>query len=519
MKLLSILLFLITLLLSFHSAQANNSTISTSEKVFIHGLDHVDISFLKDWTQSLYLKKSTRPVGKVKDLLLDAYYKSSNTSGFIKNIMNLRLHQKYENSSKYKELAEGIFATRREIRKDLEKNSIRTRQVMLVLETLAEEVLYVREVIFQEHKPISFNYSQKNSLSACQKRIATLNGIKTCQGDIVLSKGGAGSSSFLARITDYPGNFSHSTIAFVSKINQELSFIEAFIEDGVKLRSPEKDYVKSKKVKLFIYRSKEKRVISKSLEAVDQFIQMMKVNLHTNDLEELKKNASYPYDFAMDAEEIDKLFCSEVVYQTYKLTVSNNNNPYNKKLWGKVESPCRKIFLSRFLDSKTTFPSPSDVELNNDYQLISMQFNPRKLSKDRIIIALTDAIMKILITNKSYVESYIDQLGPLGTEIVEPDALTEKLMVLSKLFGFKVSKETLQAMKKIPENINYKQLVFFSYLDQQLTPKVLKQIRAYEKYLLQNGQILDLLLMREVIYPAVDKELKDFMAKIKELQK
>ena len=117
MKLLSILLFLITLLLSFHSAQANNSTISTSEKVFIHGLDHVDISFLKDWTQSLYLKKSTRPVGKVKDLLLDAYYKSSNTSGFIKNIMNLRLHQKYENSSKYKELAEGIFATRREIRK------------------------------------------------------------------------------------------------------------------------------------------------------------------------------------------------------------------------------------------------------------------------------------------------------------------------------------------------------------------------------------------------------------------
>ena len=244
----------------------------------------------------------------------------------------------------------------------------------------------------------------------------------------------------------------------------------------------------------------------------------MKNRVNTNNLDTLKVTASFPYDFAMDAADDSKLFCSEVVYHAYKSTVSDRENPYTKKNWGAVTDPSRKLFLSKFLDSHTTFPSPSDVELNSELQLIAMQFNPQKLSADRIIVALTDAIMKILIENRAYLAHYIEQLGPLGTEIVDPVILKEKILLISKLLNFKITPETLTAIEQVPENINYKQLVFFAYLDQKLAPKMVKEMQGYEKQLHSQGKILDLITMREVIYPAVEKEIKKFIQQVNQFK-
>ncbi len=512
------LLILTTCITSCQNLSSSRSIASNGTPVFVHGLDEVNISFLRSWSQGLYSTQGVPPTEKVKDMVMRTYYKSSNISVLINNLMDLKLHQKYISATKYKELAEGLFAARKEIRKDLAKNNKKTRQAMLLLEMLAEETLYIREVIFKDHKMIAFNYSQGNIKTVCKNRISSLNKIPICQGDIILSKGGAGSSSFLARITDYPGNFSHSTISYIAKNSKKLTFIEAFIEDGVKLRTPDNDYIKSKKAKLFVYRSKSTDIIRKGIRGVDKFITKMKNRVNTNNLDTLKVTASFPYDFAMDAADDSKLFCSEVVYHAYKSTVSDRENPYTKKNWGAVTDPSRKLFLSKFLDSHTTFPSPSDVELNSELQLIAMQFNPQKLSADRIIVALTDAIMKILIENRAYLAHYIEQLGPLGTEIVDPVILKEKILLISKLLNFKITPETLTAIEQVPENINYKQLVFFAYLDQKLAPKMVKEMQGYEKQLHSQGKILDLITMREVIYPAVEKEIKKFIQQVNQFK-
>lgn len=96
--------------------------------------------------------------------------------------------------------------------------------------------------------------------------------------------------------------------------------------------------------------------------------------------------ASYDYDFAMDANESKKLFCSEVAYYAYqKDPLAKEDNPYNKKYWSNVIDPTRKAFLTRFLNTTSKFPAPSDVEFNPSYDLVAMQFDLSKFSNDRMM--------------------------------------------------------------------------------------------------------------------------------------
>ena len=147
-----------------------------------------------------------------------------------------------------------------------------------------------------------------------------------------------------------------------------------------------------------------------------------------------------------------------------------------------------------------------------------MQFNPKKLSQDRIIIALTDIIMQIMSNNRHYMQQYIDKIGLMGTEIVQPQKLKRQLIMLSHSLGFSINASTIEMLEQVPENINYKQLIFFAYLDQQLAPKIVKIIMHEEQRLLRQGKLLDLISLREQIYPLIASELKDFMQKIKNFQ-
>lgn len=65
----------------------------------------------------------------------------------------------------------------------------------------------------------------------------------------------------------------------------------------------------------------------------------------------------------------------------------------------------------------------------------------------------------------------LDLMGKMGSSGLNPEEVQSKLQNLSKL-GIKLSPNANEMVKKIPSNINFKQLLFFSFLNDVLAPKV-----------------------------------------------
>lgn len=482
--------------------------VPSSEKSFYHGLENLNLGLVGLWTEGFYSGERGTGIDQgrsVVDEVIFSFQNTNNVTDFMNKILALKYHNKYSSEKSYRQIAEGLLAARKRMRKGLNSHPTYTKEAMLLVELLAEETLYVSTTLFKTTKLIKFEYN--NNVNNCGRRVALLNDTRICQGDIIVSKGEAGSSSFLARVADYPGNFSHSTIAYVSN-EKSIRLIEAFIEDGVKMRDPIKDYINDKKAKMFIYRSLNPSVVKAGIDGVDRLKSIIEKRLAGKDESTV---ASFDYDFKMDADNSEGLFCSEVSYYAYKLNpiISASQNPYAHKYWSRVDNPSRKVFLADFLGAKTSFPAPSDIELNSDYEIITMQFNPMKLSSDRMRVALIDVLLQVLQENGEQVSHTIRLLGQLGTQIVDPASIIEILKKLST-YGIELPIEASAKIHLIPKNINYRQLLFFSFLDERLTPEVVNQLRELEKTQLQNGRILDIELMRTAIHGLMNAELLRF---------
>jgi hypothetical protein len=117
----------------------------------------------------------------------------------------------------------------------------------------------------------------------------------------------------------------------------------------------------------------------------------------------------------------------------------------------------------------------------------------------------------VLNDNKVQVSASLDALGKLGSEIATTEEITKKLKML-ELSGIKIPPQIYEKVKTIPKNISYKQLIFFSFLDDMLAPKIFAQLSTMEKAMLSKGQVLDLASMRAGIYFQVKNELDNFIA-------
>jgi hypothetical protein len=507
MKYWSTLLLLNTLIISSCSTPSYRSP-SSDNKILYHGLESMSLDPIVEWTEGLYAGIQSNKNFEKLSLANSIYgsFKSTNNLGdFMAQILNLKLHNKYTTEKSYREIAEGLLLARKKIRRDLRINAKYAKESMVLLELLAEETLYVDSLRFKGKDIIRFDYT--NDTNACGKKSAILNQTKICQGDIILSKGETGSSSFLARIADYPGNFSHSTTPYIDA-HKRIFMVEAFIEDGVKLRDPAAEYIKSPRTKLMIYRNSRPSVVREAVSAIDMIVNQMAINLNGKDA---TTNSSFEYDFNMDATKFDRLFCSEVSHYAYSLNtaIPADQNPYPKSTWSTVEDPTRNLLLSQFLEANTNYPAPSDVELNPNFEIISLQFNPAKLSSDRMAIALIDVLMQIMNENNQSVTKSINSLGKLGSAIVDPKVIRRKLEILKRL-GIKLPPNSDAIIDSFPKNINYKQLLFFAFLNERLTPKVLAQLSSQEQQSLANGKVLDLETMRSSIKVVVESELKEF---------
>ncbi|MBN2718783.1 MAG: hypothetical protein JXX14_23255 [Deltaproteobacteria bacterium] len=171
-------------------------------------------------------------------------------------------------------------------------------------------LLYGSRIAFEQAMLVSGIYPDiADSPNAPQHKVpsATVHGVTIQSGDLLLSRGTAPTSAFIARGNDYPGNFSHVALVHVSA-QKKVSIIEAHIEIGVAVTDVE-GYLRDKKFRILVLRLRD-------------------------DLPEIKNNPGLPhdaatlalrramqghtaYDFEMDYHNSDALFCSEVASAAY----------------------------------------------------------------------------------------------------------------------------------------------------------------------------------------------------------
>lgn len=513
MRLFIMIFFSLIIFSSCQNMKSTDRAPSSATNVVYYGLVNVDLGLFKEWTQGLMFGESSNDIKidkTVSDLILDSFKTSKDTNQFLASVIGLRLHKHYSSFESYRKLTEGLYSVRKIIRSNEAFQPLYRREAMLAISVLAEEVLYASYNLFPQKKIVRFDYANIN-LGQCAGASSLLNNVSLCSGDVIVSKGDAASSSFIARIADYPGNFSHSVIPYIdSKSN--ILMIEADIDDGVKLRSPAKDYINSKKSKLFIYRSKNPKTV-KAAKVASQKMYDLILSLVAG--KDPTTTTSIEYDFSMNADDSQKMFCSEIAYYSYAQNpIAALDNPYPKKYWSQVADSSRRDFLSKFLDSALSFPAPSDIDMNPNYEVVGMQFDTSKLSNDRMMVALIDTVFLVLNDNKEEVNISLNALGKLGSQIATSEEITKNLKQF-ELTGIKIPAELYEKVKTIPRNISYKQLIFFSFLNDMLAPKVLGPLAMYEASLLQKGQVLDIGTMRSLIYSQVNTEMDNFFNIVK----
>lgn len=132
-------------------------------------------------------------------------------------------------------------------------------------------------------------------------------GVRIHSGDLLVSRGGAPTSAFIARGNDYPGNFSHVAVVHVDKFG-EATLIEAHIEKGIAIATPEA-YFRDKKLRVLVLRMRPDHPVM--LE--DPMMPHRAAEAALADA-----NARHiPYDFEMNFADPHEQFCSEVASTHY----------------------------------------------------------------------------------------------------------------------------------------------------------------------------------------------------------
>ncbi|MBV6398147.1 hypothetical protein FBQ84_01215 [Ignavibacteria bacterium CHB1] len=211
-------------------------------------------------------------------------------------------------------------------------------------------------------------------------KIGILNNSLIRSGDILVSRGGAPVSALISRGNDYPGNFSHVALALVDS-NGNLNFIESHIESGV-ITTNVNEYLSDRKFRIMILRPR--------------YEMLKNVFLNTKLPDEAAHTALHeqsirhiPYDFEMNFYEPTEMFCSEVVYFSYK--------KHSLELWsGMTLISSRGIvnWLGDFGVEHFTSVEPSDLEYDPQLSVVAEWRDPRELQKDHVDNAVMDIMLE-----------------------------------------------------------------------------------------------------------------------------
>ena len=209
---------------------------------------------------------------------------------------------------------------------------------------------------------------------------AIVQNVRVHSGDILVSRGGAPTSALIARGNDYPGNFSHIALVYINPNTHIPFIIEAHIEQGVVISTVDQ-YLKDKKLRIMLLRPRE------------DLPQLINDPMIPHKAAELAYNRAMtehiPYDFEMDYNDHEKLFCSEVASAAYE--------PFGITLWTRISyisTPGIRRWLSAFGVQYFETQEPSDLEYDPQLTVVAEWRNQDTLKKDHYDNAVTGVMLE-----------------------------------------------------------------------------------------------------------------------------
>jgi len=209
---------------------------------------------------------------------------------------------------------------------------------------------------------------------------AVVRGVRIHSGDLLVSRGGYPTSALIARGNDYPGNFSHIALVHVDSATHEVSVIEAHIARGVAIGTAEQ-YLNDKKLRMMVLRP---RADLPQLMA-DPLLPHRAATLSL----QRARTEHIPYDFEMDYDDPQKLFCSEVASSVYR--------QLGVPLWtglSTISAEGLRRWLASFGVRHFETQEPSDLEYDPQLVVVAEWRDPESLRRDHIDNATIDAMLE-----------------------------------------------------------------------------------------------------------------------------
>ncbi|MGB5402621.1 MAG: YiiX/YebB-like N1pC/P60 family cysteine hydrolase [Robiginitalea sp.] len=312
------------------------------------------------------------------------------------------------------------------VRKKLKEDAMYWDMNSDAARNMSYRVLYgmraaVEEVLLQSTNE-QFVSTMYVSDEASATPAAKIMGIPIHSGDMLVSRGGAEVSAFISRGNDFPGNFSHVALVYISEDTNEPYFVEAHIEKGVAIASREA-YLKDKKLRFMVMRP---RAHLQALKADPMLPHKAALYMY-----EEAQERHIPYDFKMDYYDPSAMFCSEVGSYAYK--------QFGVGLWeftSTISSPGIIDWLHNFGVEHFVTQMPSDLEYDPSLSVVAEWRDKETLFQDHLDNAVMDALIgranagekltynRWLLPVARVIKAYSFLLTSLGKEGIIPEGMS-----------------------------------------------------------------------------------------------
>jgi hypothetical protein len=209
---------------------------------------------------------------------------------------------------------------------------------------------------------------------------AVVHGVRIHSGDVLLSRGDVATSALIARGNDFPGHFSHVALVHVEAGTGRIRLVEAHIERGLAVATPEA-YLGDGKRRVLVLRPRADLPALRKDPLVPHAAASAAL--------ERALAGHVPYDFAMDAGDPSLLFCSEVAAHAYRVR--------GVPLWpapSQLSAPGLRRWLAALGVRHFETLEPSDLELDPQVRVVAEWRDLEALREDQLDSAVTDAMLE-----------------------------------------------------------------------------------------------------------------------------
>lgn len=200
------------------------------------------------------------------------------------------------------------------------------------------------------------------------------DGIEFQSGDVLVVRGLLHNSAAIARIGDVDSQFSHVALVHIDERGRR-RIVEALIEDGAKI-SNFNYTLKHALARAVLYRHPDRELAARAAQRIYDRVRQSQRNWDNHIF----------YDFTMELEGYDKLFCAKLIRQAYD---EASHGLLRLPTFPTTFRLASRDFLDRIGVTATTSFAPGDMELESEFQAVAEWRDYRKTS----LVRLQDLVM------------------------------------------------------------------------------------------------------------------------------